>query len=142
MEIAYTGTAAPTHATAEAAGYDLTYPASACPCTLSPHGGRATLGLDLRTAIPPGYAGLVLPRSGLATHHGVTILNAPGLIDADYRGPWHAVLVNHGPESFVVEPGSRVAQVIVVKVESVEWTKVAELPKTARGEGGLGSTGR
>jgi dUTP pyrophosphatase len=93
-------------------------------------------------AIPPGWAGLVLPRSGLALRHGVTVLNAPGLIDAGYRGEVKVLLVNHDPRATAtVERGERVAQLIVQTVASVELVEVDELPASERGGGGFGSTG-
>ena len=94
-------------------------------------------------AIPPGWAGLVLPRSGLALRHGVSCLNAPGLIDAGYRDEIRVVLVNHDPTvPFVVEVGDRIAQLIIQEVAAIEWDEVEDLGQTARGQGGFGSTGR
>ncbi len=109
---------------------------------LAPRGGRAAVGCGLAVAIPEGYAGFVLPRSGLALRHGVTCLNAPGLIDAGYRGELRVVLVNTDPEApFVVEPGDRVAQLVVQRVEHVTFSAHDELEGSARGTGGFGSTG-
>jgi dUTP pyrophosphatase len=105
-------------------------------------GARALVGTGLALAIPPGYAGLVLPRSGLALRHGVTVLNAPGLIDAGYRGEVQVLLINHDPASPVVlERGERIAQLVIQKVDSVELIEVDELSATERGTGGFGSTG-
>lgn len=110
--------------------------------TLAP-GAHALVETGIAVAIPRGHAGLVLPRSGLALRHGVTVLNAPGLIDAGYRGQVKVLLVNHDPETAVtLERGERVAQLIVVPVERVELAVVATLPASDRGAGGFGSTGR
>jgi len=110
---------------------------------IAPAGGRAAIATGIAVAIPPGFAGLVLPRSGLALRHGVTCLNAPGLIDAGYRDEIRVILVNHDPvEPFKVEVGDRVAQLIVQAVEAVEWDEVTDLGETTRGRGGFGSTGR
>ena len=92
-------------------------------------------------AIPEGFAGLVLPRSGLALRHGVGVVNGPGLIDAGYRGEVQVLLVNHGSESVELRRGDRIAQMVVVAVPEVELIEAFELPATARGEGGFGSTG-
>ncbi|HEV3212914.1 MAG TPA: dUTP diphosphatase [Acidimicrobiales bacterium] len=109
---------------------------------LAPGGGRASVGCGIAVAIPEGHAGFVLPRSGLALRHGVTCLNAPGLIDAGYRGELRVVLVNTDPrEPFVVRPGDRVAQLVVQRVEHVRFVAADELTTTSRGDGGFGSTG-
>lgn len=106
-------------------------------------GGRALVPTGLAVAIPEGYAGFVLPRSGLASRHGVTCANAPGLIDAGYRGEVQVALVNLDPESdYEVRPGDRVAQLVVLACPAVDYVDVDELPVTARGDGGFGSTGR
>jgi dUTP pyrophosphatase len=106
-------------------------------------GGRASVPCGIRIAIPEGYAGFVLPRSGLAHHHGITCVNSPGLVDSGYRGEILVVLVNTDPtEDFVVEPGERIAQLVVQRVEQVQFDAVDELDVTARGEGGFGHTGR
>ena len=107
-----------------------------------PPGARALVGTGLAVAIPPGHAGFVLPRSGLALKHGVTILNAPGLIDAGYRGELKVLLVNHDPETTVtLRRGERVAQLVLQRVERAEPLEVDELPASERGAGGFGSTG-
>ena len=94
-------------------------------------------------AIPEGQAGLVIPRSGLAARHGISVVNAPGLIDAGYRGELRVLLLNTDrTEPFTVEPGDRIAQLVLVRVETEELEEVAELDETARGVGGFGSTGR
>jgi dUTP pyrophosphatase len=111
-------------------------------CELAAGGGRAAVGCGIAVAIPDGYAGLVLPRSGLALHHGVTCLNAPGLIDAGYRGELRVVLVNTDPDTpYVVEPGDRVAQLVVLRVEQVRFVAADELAASTRGDDGFGSTG-
>jgi dUTP pyrophosphatase len=92
-------------------------------------------------AIPPGFAGLVLPRSGLALRHGVTVLNTPGLIDAGYRGEVKALLINHGQEPVTLERGDRIAQLVIQRVEHVTLAPVPDLAPSARGAGGFGSTG-
>jgi dUTP pyrophosphatase len=108
-----------------------------------PPGGRAAVPTGVAVAIAPGWAGLVVPRSGLARRHGVTVANAPGLIDAGYRGEVQVLLVNLSDEPHLVAPGDRVAQLVLVPVATcaAEWTD--ELPSSdGRGEGGFGSTGR
>jgi len=128
----------PTYARASDAGLDLH---AAERVVLGP-GARALVGTGLAVAIPPGWAGLVLPRSGLALRHGVTVLNAPGLIDAGYRGEVKVLLINHDPRlTATLERGERVAQLIVQSVATVELVEVDELPASERGAGGFGSTG-
>ena len=130
----------PSAAHAGDAGYDLRAREAA---VIAPAGGRAAVPTGIAVAIPPGFAGLVLPRSGLALRHGVTCLNAPGLIDAGYRDEIRVILVNHDPaEPFKVEVGDRIAQLMIQAVETVEWDEVPDLGETARGLGGFGSTGR
>jgi dUTP pyrophosphatase len=110
---------------------------------IAPNGGRALVATGLAVAIPSGYAGFVLPRSGLALKHGVTCLNAPGLIDSLYRGELKVLLVNTDPaEEFAVHRGDRIAQLVIQQVQYVEWDEVAELDSTARDAFGFGSTGR
>jgi dUTP diphosphatase len=119
------------------AGVDL---ASCDRLELAP-GERATIGTGLAVAIPDGFAGFVQPRSGLAARHGVTIVNAPGLIDSGYRGEVRVVLLNTDRlEPFVVEPGMRIAQLVVLAVPEVELVEVEELPETERGVRGFGSS--
>ena len=109
---------------------------------LAPSGGRAAVSCGIAVAIPEGHAGFVLPRSGLALNHGVTCLNAPGLIDAGYRGELRVVLVNTDPSTpFVVAPGDRVAQLVIQRVEHATFMTTEELPETSRGADGFGSTG-
>jgi dUTP pyrophosphatase len=104
-------------------------------------GERALVPTGIAVAIPVGYAGLVTPRSGLAVRHGLTVLNGPGLVDSGYRGELKVTLVNLGAEPAVLERGDRIAQLVVVPVETQELTPVTELPESARGSGGFGSTG-
>ncbi len=119
------------------AGLDL----SSCEhVTLGP-GERATVGTGLAVAIPDGYAGFVQPRSGLASRHGITIVNAPGLVDSGYRGELRVVLLNTDTaEPFVVEPGMRIAQLVVMPVTSADPVEVEELPESERGVRGFGSS--
>lgn len=120
------------------AGYDLH---AAEPALLGP-GERATVGTGIAVAIPPGHAGLVLPRSGLAARHGISVVNAPGLIDAGYRGEVRVLLLNTDRErAFEVAPGDRIAQLVVVRIEGPELEEATELDETLRGGGGFGSTG-
>jgi dUTP pyrophosphatase len=120
------------------AGYDLH---AAEPARLEP-GERATVGTGIAVAIPPGHAGLVLPRSGLAARHGISVVNAPGLIDAGYRGEVRVLLLNTDrARAFDVAPGDRIAQLVVVRVEGPELEESTELDDTGRGGGGFGSTG-
>ncbi|MBK0421272.1 dUTP diphosphatase [Leucobacter sp. CSA2] len=105
-------------------------------------GERALVGTGIAIALPEGYAAFVVPRSGLAAKHGITVVNAPGTVDAGYRGEIKVTLLNTDRErSFRVEPGDRIAQVIVMPVSRAEFVPVAELPESARGTGGFGSTG-
>src|SRR5438034_7474990 len=128
----------PRYARASDAGLDL----HAAERVVIEPGGRALVGTGLAVAIPPGCAGLVLPRSGLAFRHGVTVLNAPGLIDAGYRGELKVLLVNHDPRTTVtLRRGERVAQLVLQRVERAEPLEVDELPASERGAGGFGSTG-
>ena len=120
------------------AGLDL----SACERVELRAGERAVVGTGLAVAIPDGYAGLVLPRSGLAARHGLTIVNSPGLIDSGYRGEVKIILLNTDlSERFVVEPGMRIAQLVLVEAAAVRIVETEELPETARGAAGLGSSG-
>jgi dUTP pyrophosphatase len=120
------------------AGYDLR---SVEAVTLPP-GGRHAVATGLALALPPGVAGLVTPRSGLAARHGITCLNAPGLVDPDYRGEVKVILHNAGEEPFHVEPGDRIAQLLLVVYDSPTLRVVDALPETERGEAGFGSSGR
>jgi dUTP pyrophosphatase len=108
-----------------------------------PPGGRATVGTGLAVAVPAGHAAFVHPRSGLAARHGITVVNAPGTVDAGYRGEVRVVLLNTDRhEPFTVHRGDRIAQLVVQPVTTVRFVDVEELPPTPRGEGGFGSTGR
>lgn len=129
----------PRRASPQAAGLDLK---AWIPQNLEIAAGAwAKVPCGFRMALPHGYEGQVRPRSGLAARHGVTLLNSPGTIDADYRGEVAVLLINHGEQSFTVEPGMRVAQLVVVRVAMVEPELCDGLPKTLRGAGGFGSTG-
>lgn len=111
--------------------------------TLLPGGGRALVPTGVAVAIPRGFAGFIQPRSGLALKHGVTCLNTPGLIDADYRGELKVLLVNTDPaEPFLIQRGERIAQLVIQAVEHVAFVEVEQLDETERGEGGFGHTGR
>jgi dUTP pyrophosphatase len=105
-------------------------------------GGRASVGTGIALETPEGHAALVLPRSGLAARHGISLVNAPGLIDAGYRGEVRVLLLNTGDEPFSVAPGDRVAQLLLVPFGEAEPVEVAELAASERGEGGFGSSGR
>jgi dUTP pyrophosphatase len=111
------------------------------PVTLAP-GARAMIPTGLTIALPPGYEAQVRPRSGLAAKHGITCLNSPGTIDADYRGEVKVILINLGQEAFVIKRGERIAQMVIAPVTRAELKVVAELDETKRGSGGFGSTGR
>jgi dUTP pyrophosphatase len=136
------GLALPAYQTEHAAGLDLLAAvAEAAPLTLSP-GERALVPTGLAIALPPGFEGQVRPRSGLALKHGITVLNAPGTIDADYRGEVSVILINHGAEPFVIRRGERIAQLIVAQVARAQLGIVVTLAETGRSSGGFGSTGR
>ena len=129
----------PAYQTAHAAGMDLCAAVTA-DVVLAP-GGQAIIPTGFAIAVPPGFEAQVRPRSGLAAKNGVTVLNSPGTIDADYRGEVGVILINHGPAPFTVSRGARVAQMVVAVVSQVTWDEAVELPDTARGAGGFGSTG-
>jgi dUTP pyrophosphatase len=129
----------PEYQTAGAAGFDLCA-AIAEPVVLQP-GERRLVPTGLRFALPPDCEAQVRPRSGLALRHGVGIVNSPGTIDADYRGEVGVLLINHGHEPFAIEPLTRIAQVVIARVERATFREVSELDETARGSGGYGSTG-
>ena len=139
-KVLHDGAVLPSYANQGDAGCDL---AAAETCTLKAGGGRALVGTGLSIAIPEGHAGLVLPRSGLATKHGVTCINSPGLIDAGYRGELKVAMVNLDPDhDYVVNVGDRIAQLVIAPVTSAHFSVVDDLPLATRGEGGFGSTGR
>ena len=128
----------PARAREDDAGLDL-YASQAV--TIEP-GSRVLVPTGIALAIPPGYAGFVLPRSGLALRHGVTALNTPGLIDAGYRGEVKVLLINHDRAAATIARGDRIAQLVIQRVEPAELVEVDELPPSDRGIGGFGSTGR
>jgi dUTP pyrophosphatase len=130
----------PRYMTEHAAGMDL-HAAIDAPIEIGP-GDAATVGTGLAMAIPPGFEGQVRPRSGLARDHRVTLINAPGTIDSDFRGECMIVLINHGRSSIVIESKQRIAQLVIAPVVRAELVEVDELPATSRGAGGFGSTGR
>jgi dUTP pyrophosphatase len=136
------GMALPAYQSAHAAGLDLlaAVPEGA-PLILSP-GQHALVPTGLTIALPPGYEAQVRPRSGLAAKHGVTVLNAPGTVDADYRGEIGVLLINHGDTPFPIRRGERIAQLVIASVVRVELVPVSSLSATPRGSGGFGSTGR
>ena len=130
----------PQYATESSAGVDLRAAISE-PITLEPL-QRAMVPTGLYMEIPKGYEGQVRPRSGLAAKHGVTVLNTPGTIDADYRGEIRVILVNLSSQAFEIQPGERIAQMVFARHETAQWEEVSELEESARGAGGFGSTGR
>ncbi len=130
----------PCYATAHSAGMDLRAYLDAS-ITLAP-GDRALVKTGLFLELPEGTEAQVRPRSGLAFKHGVTVLNAPGTIDADYRGEVGVILINHGQEPFEVKDGERIAQLVIARYERVTFTEVADLSVSERGAGGFGHTGR
>jgi len=129
----------PAYATNLSAGADLLAAVDA-PLVLAP-GDHAIIPTGLALALPAGFEAQIRPRSGLAAKHGVTVLNSPGTIDADYRGEIGVILINHGKQSFSIERGMRIAQMVVAEVSTAVWLDVAELDDTSRGAGGFGSTG-
>ena len=135
------GLALPAYQSTHAAGLDLAaaVPADA-PIMLAP-GRHALVPTGLTIALPPGYEAQVRPRSGLAARHGVTVLNAPGTIDADYRGEIGVLLINHGDAPFAIRRGERIAQMVIAPVIQVELVPAESLSTTDRGSGGFGSTG-
>lgn len=131
---------APSYATEGSAGVDLKANIDE-PITLAPF-QRVVVPTGLRIALPKGTEAQVRPRSGLAAKHGITVLNTPGTIDADYRGEVGVILINLSDKDFVINPGERIAQMVLARYERFEWEEVEQLDSTFRGEGGLGSTGR
>jgi dUTP pyrophosphatase len=129
----------PAYATSQSAGMDLRADIQEA-ITLSPM-DRQLVPTGLRIALPAGFEAQVRPRSGLALKHGVTVLNSPGTIDADYRGELKVLLVNLSREDFVINPGERIAQLVIARHEVAQWETVEELDETERGEGGYGHTG-
>jgi dUTP pyrophosphatase len=133
------GTLLPRYMTPHSAGMDL-FASLEEEITLSP-GGRRLIPTGVAIALPEGYEAQVRPRSGLALRHGVTLLNTPGTVDADYRGEIGAIMINLGAEPFVIKDGDRIAQLVVHQVCRAELQEVDELPESSRGEGGFGHTG-
>jgi dUTP pyrophosphatase len=133
------GIPVPVAKTAGSAGLDLA--AAVDDAVLIPVGGRALIPTGFAIALPEGYEGQVRPRSGLAVNHGVTVLNAPGTIDADYRGEVKVLLVNLGREPIAITRGMRIAQMVIARVEKARWIETDDLPDSGRGAGGFGSTG-
>ena len=131
----------PAYQSAHAAGLDLlaAVPNDA-PVEIAP-GGRALVPTGIAIALPAGYEGQIRPRSGLAVRHGVTVLNSPGTIDADYRGELQVILVNISSESFVIRRGTRIAQIVIAPIQHIELVESASLDATERASGGFGSTG-
>ena len=127
----------PVLATPGAAGYDL----SASKAVIIKSGEFEKVPTGIRISMPMGLEAQIRPRSGLAAKHGVTVLNAPGTIDSDYRGEICVILINHGKKDFEIEPGMRIAQMVFSKVVQVDFKQVEQLDETSRGEGGFGSTG-
>ncbi len=128
----------PAYESEHAAGMDL----RAAEDAILPPAGRALVATGFAIALPHGFEAQVRPRSGLAAKHGVTVLNTPGTIDADYRGEVKVILINHGADAFAIKRGDRIAQMIVAPVTRVTLAEAASLSDTARGAGGFGSTGR
>lgn len=138
-EVPVVGDTLPAYAHPGDAGADLT---AAEAVTLKAGGGRARIRTGMRIAIPAGYAGFVLPRSGLAANHGITCLNTPGLVDSGYRGELMVVLINTDPTTdYDVNVGDRIAQLVIQRVEHAEFVPTDALDDHVRGEGGFGSTG-
>lgn len=133
------GLTLPTYATEQSAGMDLSAALEEA-FELAP-GERALIPTGLAIALPAGYEAQIRPRSGLAVKHGITVLNTPGTVDADYRGEIKVILINHGHDAFTIERGMRIAQMVIARHANVQWSVVDTLEETERGEGGFGSTG-
>jgi dUTP pyrophosphatase len=133
------GLGLPAHATPASSGVDLAA-AIDRPVTLEP-GRHALIATGLAIAVPNGFEAQVRPRSGLALKHGVTVLNSPGTIDADYRGEIKVILINLGEEPFIIERGMRIAQLVIGRINPIAWQEVETLPDSDRGDGGFGSSG-
>ena len=136
------GLALPAYQTAHAAGLDLLAAVPEGQPLVLASGRHALVPTGLVVALPPGFEAQVRPRSGLAAKHGVTVLNSPGTIDADYRGEVGVLLINHGAEPFTIRRGERIAQMVVAPVSQAELVAVTTVSETDRGAGGFGSTGR
>lgn len=133
------GLALPAYATSGAAGMDL-LAAVTTPVTIAP-GARVLIPTGLKIALPPGHELQIRPRSGLALKNGIILPNSPGTVDEDYRGELQVIVMNAGSEAFTVERGMRIAQAVLAPVTRASWAEVTDLPETARGAGGFGSTG-
>tara|TARA_B100000686_G_scaffold155526_1_gene163316 strand:+ start:1574 stop:2035 length:462 start_codon:yes stop_codon:yes gene_type:complete len=131
----------PAYATDLSAGVDLEAALDQDQDLVLQPGERTLVPTGLAIALPPGYEAQIRPRSGLAYKHGITVLNAPGTIDADYRGEVKAIIANLGNEAFTITRGMRIAQMVIARHEQVVWDEVKELDETVRGAGGFGSTG-
>jgi len=131
----------PAYQSALAAGLDLVAAVPAQAPVVIAAGGRAMIPTGIAMALPPGHEAQIRPRSGLAARQGVTVLNTPGTIDADYRGELQVILINHGAEPFTLERGMRIAQLVIARVERAALIEVDSLDATARSSGGMGSTG-
>ena len=141
IKVHYSGKhALPQFETTQSAGMDLRANIDV-PVVLQP-GDSTLIPTGIKMALPDGYEAQIRPRSGLAYKHGITVLNSPGTIDADYRGDVGVLLINHGQKAFTIEDGMRVAQMVVAQYSQFEWESVEDLDKTARGAGGFGSTGK
>jgi dUTP pyrophosphatase len=141
IDVIYSGKhALPQFVTAQSAGMDLR--ANIDNAIVLQPGDRALVSTGIVIALPEGYEAQIRPRSGLAYKFGVTVLNSPGTIDADYRGDIGVLLVNHGKKAFAIEDGMRVAQLVVAKYTQFNWNEVEDLTNTKRGSGGFGSTGK
>jgi dUTP pyrophosphatase len=140
VKILRPGAVIPGYMTDHAAGMDL-HAALDAALQLQP-GQRVLIPTGLALALPPGYEGQVRPRSGLALKHGLTLVNSPGTIDADYRGEVGVIMINHGQETVSIAPGERIAQLVVAAVNRVEFELIEQLPETERNAGGFGHTGR
>ena len=138
VEVLITASVLPTYAHPGDAGADL----HAAEARILAPGERALIGTGVSIALPDGFAAFVVPRSGLAAKHGITVLNSPGTIDADYRGEIGVLLINHGPAAFTIKRGERIAQMVIAAVVRADLVTVTELSETDRGAGGFGSTGR
>lgn len=131
----------PRYQSAHASGLDLLAAVPANAPVVIARGQRALIPTGIALALPPGIEGQIRPRSGLALNHGITVLNAPGTIDADYRGEVQVILVNHGAGSFSIERGARIAQLVIATTVQAAICEVTQLDETTRGVGGFGSTG-
>jgi len=132
----------PAYQSAHAAGLDLLAAVAEDTPVVLASGQHAMVPTGLAIALPAGFEAQVRPRSGLAARHGVTVLNSPGTVDADYRGEIQVILINHGSEPFTIRRGERIAQMVIAPVVQAELNPVSRLPDTGRGSGGFGSTGR